>query len=318
MMPQQAVLARHHRRNQVQTVLVLAGIGGWMAVVGWLLAGAEGVAWALLGTLGVVLLLPPLRSAAVLRAMFGAVPLTAAEAPGLTRLVAYLAERAGLHTPPPLLFIPRAELVALSTGGGDDAAIAVSAGLLETLPPRELAAVLAHETSHLRHGDMRILRLAEAASRLTRTLSLFGLLTVIFYLPAALMAGGSLPLLPLLLLLTAPVASDLLTMKLSRTREYEADAGAVDLTGDPRGLMTALERIERLQGGTWERLMRGPAWLSLIRTHPATDERLRRLEEMVPEPSAAWAALLDLVPAPSRIHLRPSPPIRRPGGWFGR
>ena len=310
------ILARHHRRNRLQTVLVLAGIGGWMALVGWLIAGAEGVVWALAGT-GLLLLIQPVRSPLVLRAMFGARPLASAEAPGLSRLVSGLAERAGLARVPPLLLIPRNEVVALSSGTGPDAVIAVSGGLVVELPPRELAAVLAHEISHLRHGDLRILRLAEAASRLTRFLALFGLLSAVLYLPAALALGvGTPPAQVLLLLLAAPAASDLLTLKLSRTREFDADFGAAELTGDPEGLILALRHIERLQGNGWESLVRGPSWLGLIRTHPTTAQRLARLNELAPPARPGWTLPVEVLMLPG---LRPpaGERRRRPRGPWG-
>ncbi|MDA8231428.1 MAG: zinc metalloprotease HtpX [Magnetospirillum sp.] len=277
-----AAISRHRHRNRLQSILILVGICGWMALVGWLTAGAEGVVWALLGTLA-LLLFQPVRSTVLLRALFGAVPLSPTTAPGLFALMRGLAERAGLEQVPSVLYIPRAELVALSTGTGSDAAIAVSGGLVDALPSRELAAVLAHEVSHHRHGDLRILRLADAAGRLTRFLSLFGLLSLAIFLPAT-MAGIKLPLLPLLLLAVAPIATDLLTLELSRTREFAADASAAEITGDAEGLMLALRRIDVLQGGGWERLGRPPSWLRLFRTHPTTAERLARLEELAPEP----------------------------------
>ncbi len=312
-----AILARHHRRNRLQTIGVLAGIGAWMALVGWLLAGVPGVVWALAGT-GLLLLIQPVRSPLVLRAMFGARLLNPAEAPGLSRLVAGLADRAGLSRVPPLMLIPRSEMVALSIGNGSDAVVAVSGGLVAELPPRELAAVLAHEISHLRHGDLRILRLAEAAGRLTRFLALFGVLSTVLYLPAALALGvGTPPPLALLLLVAAPAASDLLTLKLSRTREFEADFGAAELTGDPEGLILALRHIERLQGNGWESLMRGPSWLALIRTHPTTAQRLARLEELAPPPRPNWTLPTDVLLLPG-LH-RPAARERRrwPRGPWG-
>ncbi|MEW5727206.1 MAG: M48 family metalloprotease, partial [Pseudomonadota bacterium] len=178
--------------------------------------------------------------------------------------------------------------------------VAVSEGLLRRLPTRELVAVLAHETAHLRAGDLKILRLADAAGRLTRFLALVGLFLVVFTLPAATMAGLEVALWPVLLLVAAPVASDLLALKLSRTREFDADAGAAALTGDPRGLMMALDRIDTLQAGGWERLTRLPGWrwLSWIRTHPTTAERLARLRELEPEPETLWIELPDILAPP--------------------
>ncbi|MGE5506679.1 MAG: zinc metalloprotease HtpX [Actinomycetota bacterium] len=288
-------LARHRRRNFVQSALVLAGIAGLTALAGWLVADTDGIAWAVFGV-GLILLLQPASSPVMLRALWGAVPLSPAAAPGLSGLVAELSRRADLERPPQLHYIPRGEIIALSTGWGRTATLAVSRGLLDAMTPREVAAVLAHEVSHLRHGDLQVLRLAEAAGRLTRMLALFGLLMVALYLPAALAMGAGVPVLPVLLLVAAPPLSDLMLLKLSRTREFAADAGAAQLTGDPVGLMLALERLDRLQGGDWERVLAGRfRWLTLVRTHPGTDERLARLAELAPAPRPAWIAFPDLL-----------------------
>ena len=73
------------------------------------------------------------------------------------------------------------------------------------------------------------------------------------------------------------MVSDLLELSLSRRREFLADAGAVELTGDPTSLARALERIEALQGDDWERFTaRGGRWLRSFRTHPTTAERIER------------------------------------------
>ncbi len=303
-----AVLARHHRRNRLQTAAVLGGLGLWMAMVGWLVAGINGVIWAVGGT-ALLLTIQPSRSAALLRALYGALPVTQAEAPGLYGLTASLAERAGLERPPTLLYIPRPEPAALSAGGRAEPVIAVTEGLLGLLPGRELGAVLAHEISHLRHGDLRILRLAEAAGRLTRLLAMLGVLSLALYLPGAAAMGAKVPVAALLLMLAAPVASDLLTLKLSRTREFEADAGAAEITGDPRGLMAALAIMERIQPQGWERMGRTRSWLTLVRTHPSTSERIARLRELMPPPDHHRVAVPDA--------LRPvlDPNRRRPGPW---
>lgn len=291
-----AVLARHRHRNRRDSVLVLGGICGLMALAGWLVAGPEGILWSVLGT-SLALLLQPGRSTALLRALWGAERLSPLQAPGLYGMLADLAERAGLERVPPLYYVRRPEVVALSTGWGRNAAVMVSDGLLRVMPPRELAAVLAHEISHLRHGDLKILRLADAAGQLTRLLSLFGLVLMAFYLPAAVALGVDLPLLGVLLLVAAPVASDLMTLKLSRTREFAADAGAAELTGDPRALMTALDRL----GGGWERMASPTRFLSLIRTHPTTAERLARLAELAPAPKLRWLTLPEVLINPGLL-----------------
>lgn len=287
-----ARLAAQRRRNWLVSAAVLAAIVGWMVLIAWLVLGEQAAVWALMAG-PIVLAFPPVRSTAVLKALYGAVPLGPATAPGLLGLVRELAGRAELARIPPLLYIPRPEVVALSTGWGREAALAVSDGLLRLLPPRELAAVLAHEVAHLQAGDLKILRLADAAGRLTRLLSMVGLLLVAMTLPTATLAGLPIPWLAILLLMLAPVGSDLMALALSRTREFAADAGAAGLTGDPAALIHALERIDTVQSGGWERLVRLPGWrwVSWIRTHPTTGERVTRLSALAPEPERHWILL---------------------------
>lgn len=302
-----AILARHRLRNRVETAALFTGILGWMGLVGWMVLDWAGLLLAA-GVSLALLLLQPVRSTTLMKAMYGAWPLSPTQAPGLYGLVAELCARAGIRRVPALLHIPRADLVALSTVGNGDSAIALSDGLLRRLSPRELVAVLAHELAHLQHGDLKILRLADAAGRLTRALALVGLVLILVTLPVALDLGGGVPAIPVALLVLAPIFSDLMTLRLSRSREFDADAGAAGLTGDPGGLIQALEHIEAVQDGGWERLARLPRWLKWIRTHPTMAERVRRLAELVPQ--SPWMSVPDMLVMPGL-----NPPPRR---WWHR
>lgn len=290
------VLSRHHRHNHLRSALLLGGIVGWMALVGWLVAGDVGILWAAGGT-AVLMLAQPVRSTTLLRALYGAVPLGPSQAPDLFAATAELARRAELPRVPQILYIPRPEMIALSTGWGSDSAVALSDGMLRRMGARELVAVLAHEISHLRAGDLRLLRLAEAAGRLTRALAFAGLLLTAFYLPGMTDGGDEVPWLAILAVVVAPLVADLLTLTLSRTREFEADSGAAELTGDPGALISALMRLDTVQGDGWERLRRqsAPAWLRLIRTHPTTAERVARLAELAPPRPRPWLVLPDIL-----------------------
>ncbi|OAN47972.1 hypothetical protein A6A04_04215 [Paramagnetospirillum marisnigri] len=268
-------LADQRRRNLRDTVLILAGIFSLMALIGWMLAGGLGIALSALGT-GLGLLLHPHAAGAVMRHLLRARPLPPALAPRLWQIHAELSRRADLDIIPPLYLIPDARIQALSSGWGRDAAVAVSEGLLYRLSPREVAAVLAHEIGHIRAGDLRILRLAEMAGRLTRAVALASVLLLVYYLPEAMALGASVSPLALAAITLGPIACDLLILKLSRTREFAADATACELTGDPEALIAVLSRL----GGHWDR--RGALDLSLIRTHPTIPERIERLRELSP------------------------------------
>jgi len=122
--------------------------------------------------------------------------------------------------------------------------------------------------------------------RVTSLMSFLGQILLFVLIPVSLFTGEGIPLLAVALLVFAPTISALLQLALSRTREYDADIAAVELTGDPRGLASALSKLERQRGGWMQRLfvMRAPNWLM---THPSTHERIRRLMELEREHALA-------------------------------
>jgi heat shock protein HtpX len=119
---------------------------------------------------------------------------------------------------------------------------------------------------------------ADLAHRLIHGLSLFGQLLLIASLPLALFGGLNVNWMAIALLIFAPAISALLQRALSRTREYNADLGAVELMGSPEALATALAKIEQ-HGRTFLRRLAWPVNPSsqILRTHPPTGERIRRL-----------------------------------------
>jgi heat shock protein HtpX len=226
-------------------------------------------------------LFDPMPGDVMFRRAFGAIPLSPTQAPELSAMLAVLALRAGLPRRPILFLIPSPMLQAMAAGRRQSPSVAVTLGLLQALPQRELAAVLAHEIAHIRHGDLLVLRLATAAATLTHGMSTVGSLGFFALLPIFLATGAVPSPLAVLLLLVAPLFSDLLSLALSRRREFLADAGAVELTGDVDALPQALARIWHLQGDDWERLAsRGPGWLRWFRTHPGVGDRIAALKEI--------------------------------------
>jgi heat shock protein HtpX len=234
------------------------------------------------------------------------VPLSPFQAPGLNALLQELARRASLPTVPRLYLLPQPVLQAVAAGTTERPGIGVTRALVETLSAEELAGVLAHEISHVRHGDLTVMRIAAAASGITRAMAQAGLIVLILWGAGAF---GAHPLLPVLLIL-APLASDMLALSLSRTREFLADAGAVELTGDPAALASALTRLKVLQGDDFERLAsRGPRWLRWFRTHPTIEERVAALASTA-VPARPVLPVWDGTPWTS------PPPVRhRPNPW---
>ena len=209
----------------------------------------------------------------------GAIPLDAQRAPWLYGQVAELAARAGLRTPE--LFLLRApQPNALTMGTRDDAAVAVTDALMQSLDRREVRGVLAHEIAHIQANDIWLAGLAGTMRRFTGALALAGGIGLLFTLPALAIGAIGVPLPVVLLMLAAPTLSGLLQMALARSREFNADRTAGALCGDPRGLASALVSLEQRRRTWWE-LMFGyrpaPAQRRLTDSHPPTSERVARL-----------------------------------------
>lgn len=273
---------RHTFINRLQTLLLLLLIGGYLALLGWLLWGAGGVFWLLiLGGLWVVF--APTASPQLILRLTRARPLAFAAAPALYRRVEELARRAELPRIPALYLMPGGLGNAFAVGSREQAVIVVTEGLLRSLDQRELTGVLAHEISHIRNNDIRVMSLAMAAGQLTGVLSTIGQVLLLVNLPLLLVSDLHLNWSAVLILLLAPTASSLAQLGLSRVREYEADLSAATLTGDPDGLARALLKTEQLQQLSWRRLLIPGARLPehpLLRSHPPTRERVRRLQEL--------------------------------------
>jgi heat shock protein HtpX len=254
-------------------------MGLLLSLCGWVVAGTEGLLWTLFFGGGAVIFGPPVSPELTLR-LYGARRLGPADAPELYRVFARISERAGLPRVPSLYYVPSGMLNAFALGSRDQFAICLTDGLLRHLTLRELAGVLAHEASHIRNNDLWVMSLADVISRLTGTMSMVGVLLLALNLPLLMMQRATVPWLLIALLLFAPTLAGLLQLGLSRTREYDADLEAAALTGDPRGLASALTKLERFQGGLLETLFlpgRRVPDPSLLRTHPPTRERIARL-----------------------------------------
>ena len=273
-------------RNAIQSVILIGGIGAIMAVCAYVLWGRTGIVWAFV-LIGALVLISPRIGPEIIIRMYGARRIGPAEGAPLLRIVDELAQRAGLPAPPHLYVIPSPMINAFATGVKSDALLAVTQGLLNRLDSRELAGVLAHEMAHIRHNDLWIMNLADAMSRLTHFMSMLGVLLFIFSLPATLLGGEPFPFLGILLLYFAPTASTLLQLGLSRAREYDADLEGARLSGDPEALAGALQKIESTQGSMWETIFapgRHVPVPSILRTHPPTEERVRRLRAFRDQP----------------------------------
>jgi heat shock protein HtpX len=274
----------HRLQNALQTIALLAAMAALAGFLGWTLFGEVGLWAAVFGP--VIALAGNGGSSELILRLTRAQPLAPRHAPDLYRLVGLLAERAGLPRMPRLYRVPAPALNAFAAGSRDNPAIALTDGLLASLEPRELAGVLAHELSHVRARDVWVMTLAAVVGRVTSFMSFFGQLLLFVLIPVSLFTGQGVPLAAIALLIFAPTISGLLQLALSRTREYDADVAAVEITGDPRGLASALAKLERQRSGWMQRIFmaRAPSWLM---THPSTEERIRRLMEIEREHAPA-------------------------------
>jgi len=282
--------ARQKLRNAAHETLLLGAMFGALTVVASIVYGKDAVKWLVVLGLATVMFRPKVPPAWIL-SMFGAVPLPRWAAPQLHDVVATLARRAQLPRPPTLFYVPTRVANAFAVGSRDDAAVAVTDGLLRRLPPRQIVAVLAHEIGHVRAGDTIVMALSDLIVRLVHAMSWVGMFGVVAAAPAA--THGDARLLVVSATLAAlPTAVTLLQLALSRTREFDADLEGAALSGDPEGLAAALETLDRLEGSLWERGLAQRKTLPdplLVRTHPTSAERARRLRELLHPPIPAFA-----------------------------
>ncbi len=266
-------------RNIVQSVLLLLGLGLILSLIGWIIGGMPLVILSIALLLFIYYMNSSVSPVWLLR-MYHARPVPYAQAPGLYDALNTLCQRAGLDYVPTLYHIPSPVMNAFTIGSEENSVIALSSGLLKRLNFRECVGVLAHEIGHCLHQDIRIMSFADLASRMTTLLSHFGYLLLLINLPLLLAGYVVFHWELILTLILAPLATTLLQLALSRTREYDADMRAAILLGDPRPLAEALYKTERYQGRLLEQIyMPGKriAEPSIIRTHPPSEERIKRL-----------------------------------------
>lgn len=310
----------HKRRNILHSVLLLAGLGAVLAVSAVLMWGWSGILWAGV-SIGLLLIIAPRVPPEIVMRMYRAREVDPRRGGDVIAVLAELSRRAELPRMPRLFVIPSVTLNAFAVGSREDAAVAVTEGLVRALNMRELAGVLAHEVSHIRNNDLWIMGLADIVSRFTQALSYTAVLLAAMNIAA--MATGLVVISwgAVLILYLASLASSLLQLGLSRAREYDADLEGALLTGDPDGLISALNKLERYTGRFWEDIMlpvpgRRVPQPSVLRSHPTTEERVARLKALKPRPTrlAGEDVLPTLFPAAGLPIAAPR--YRWPGVWY--
>ncbi|WP_205369894.1 M48 family metalloprotease [Thermoleptolyngbya sp. PKUAC-SCTB121] len=286
--------------NQVKTLALLSLLSGLLVGIGWMLGGSSG---ALIGLAIAAFtnLMSWYSSDKIALAAYQAQPITEAEAPGLYAMVRRLCERADL--PMPRIFvIPSPGANAFATGRDPEhAAIAVTQGIVQMLTEPELEAVIAHELSHVRNRDTLTQAVAATVAGAISWLAQMMQYSLMFGGMGSRdeREGGGNPLGLLFTVLLAPLAASVIQMAISRTREFEADAGSARMTGNPRALVSALQKLEA--SARQMPLRANPAFepllimnaipqqflSSLFSTHPTTEARIENLLRVEQELLAA-------------------------------
>ncbi len=276
--------------NWFKTTILFAAITALFMVIGALIGGRDGMMMALLIGGGMNFFAYWFSDKMVL-SMYHAQPVDETSSPYLYNMVRDLAARAQLPMPRVYL-IDEAQPNAFATGRNpDNAAVAATTGIVSLLSERELRGVMAHELAHVKHRDILTSTIAATLAGAISALANFAM----FFggrdeegRPANAVVG-------IIVAIIAPLAAALIQMAISRAREFEADRGGAEISGDPLALASALAKIDAYARGipfptaeahpaTAQMMIMNPlaggAIDSLFSTHPKTAERIARLEAM--------------------------------------
>lgn len=275
--------------NEIKTYALMAAIIALFVVIGGLIGGKSGMLLALLFG-GALNFYAYWNSADMVLKMYQAQEVSPHNAADLYQMVAELASRANLPMPK-VYVINEDQANAFATGRNPEhAAVAFTTGIMRALSYAELRGVAAHELSHVKHRDILLSTIsatvAGAISAVANMAMWFGVRDE---------NGNRNWMAGLLIGIFAPLAAAVIQMAISRSREYLADQGAAELTNDPLALASGLRKIENIARGvqfqtaeehpaTAQMMIINPLSGSgrdnLFSTHPATANRIMRLEDM--------------------------------------
>lgn len=283
--------------NQLKTAALLAALSGLLIAISyWIIGGSAGLIIGI-SIAAITNLVSWYQSDKIALAAYRAQPVSQSDAPGLYRMVERLSTSSNIPTPR-IYIVPGSNANAFATGRDpENAAVAVTEGILNILSEQELEAVLAHELTHIINRDT----LTQAVSA-TIAGAISFLAQMVSY---SLWFGGNSrdgnrganPLGMLLTVTLAPLAASVIQLAISRTREFSADAGAAKLTGNPRALAQALQRLDATArqmpmeaNPAFEPLLiinplSGKFLGNLFRTHPNTEARIEallKIEQQLP------------------------------------
>jgi len=275
--------------NRLKTLLLLAALTALFLWLGQLIGGRQGMMIALVMAVLMNFISYWFSDKIVLR-MYRAQEVSEADAPEFHAIIRGLATKAGIPMPKVYL-IPEEAPNAFATGRSPDkAAVAATQGLLRLMSRDEIEGVMAHELGHVKNRDTLIMTVAATLAGALSQLANFAL----FFGGGRREDGeGGHPLAGLVGVIVAPIAAMLIQMAISRSREFLADEASAQITGNPMALANALRKLEGWKAEA--PMMHGsPATAhlfivnpftagglaSLFSTHPSTQQRVARLEEM--------------------------------------
>jgi len=276
--------------NLMKTAILMAAITALFMAIGSLLGGRQGMVLALLIALGMNFFSYWFSDKLVLK-MYNAQEVDESSAPQFYRMVRELAQTAQLPMPRVYLIEEDAPNAFATGRNPEHAAVAATTGIIRVLTERELRGVMAHELSHVRHRDILISTISATMAGAISMLANFAM----FFGGRDSEGRPANPIVGLMVAILAPIAAGLIQMAISRAREFEADRAGAEISGDPRALASALQKIHRIaQGIPLEATERHPETAQmmimnplsggglrgLFSTHPSTEERVERLLQM--------------------------------------
>ena len=276
--------------NLMKTAILMAAITALFMALGSFLGGRQGMMIALVVAIGMNFFSYWFSDKLVLK-MYNAQEVDETSAPQFYRMVRDLAQKAQL--PMPKVYVIEEDAPnAFATGRNPEhAAVAATTGIMRVLSDRELRGVMAHELAHVRHRDILISTISATMAGAISMLANFAM----FFGGRNSEGRPSNPIAGILVMLLAPLAASLIQMAISRSREFEADRGGAEISGDPQALASALQKMQAYAHGTpMEAAERNPATAQMMiinplsagglrgmfSTHPATEERVERLMAM--------------------------------------
>src|SRR5262245_191221 len=273
--------------NYVRTALLLAALTGLFLAVGYAIGRESGMIIAFFLAMATNLF-AYWNSDRMVLSMHGAQQVDRASAPEFYALVEQLAKQANLPMPK-VYIMDNPQPNAFATGRNpQNAAVAATTGLLSELSREEVAGVIAHELAHVRNRDTLIMTMTATIAGAISMLGNFAM----FFGGARDRDGGMGPIATIAMIILAPIAAAIVQMAISRTREYAADRGGAEISGEPLWLASALRRIDaaahQIENPTAEENpasaplfiispLSGARMDNLFSTHPATENRIEAL-----------------------------------------